>query len=65
MKFLSVIKSRCQKYQEGSKVVGLFGWRDVTVYKPNNDEGIENLYPLPDMKTLPEPFAIGAVGRPG
>jgi len=61
----SIIKSGNAEYPEGSKVVGLFGWRDYTLYKPNKEDGIECFYKLPDMKSLPDSYALGAVGRPG
>ncbi|XP_021958008.1 prostaglandin reductase 1 [Folsomia candida] len=60
-----VIKSRSPEYEEGSKVVGLFGWRDTTKCNPSLHTEIEYLYPLPDMKSLPESYAIGSVGRVG
>jgi len=60
-----VLKSKCATFPQGSKVVGLFGWRDITLWRPDDHPEIEYLYPLPDMKGLPESYAIGSVGRPG
>ena len=50
---------------EGSMVMGNFGWRDKTVYKPASEVNYDNFYILPDMKGLPLSYALGAVGRIG
>ena len=51
----------------GTKVVGYFGWRDHTVFKPdpNSERYLETIYKMPNMKGLPDSYALGAVGMPG
>lgn len=63
----SVIKSRCEEFPEGSQVVGYFGWRDLTIYKPVKG-GIrfyQTIQKLPEMKGLPDSYALGCMGMPG
>jgi prostaglandin reductase 1 len=61
-----VVKSRNSEFPEGTQVVGNFGWRDLTIYKPQpgaNDP--TSIYRMPDMKGLPDSYALGCVGMPG
>jgi len=62
-----VLKSRCPEFPEGCRVVGYFGWRDLTVYKvdPNGPRGYTTIYELPEMKGLPDSYALGCMGMPG
>ncbi|CAG7824502.1 unnamed protein product [Allacma fusca] len=60
-----VLQSKTTAVPEGSLVMGNFGWRDLTVYKPEADVNYDNFYVLQEMKGLPESFALGAVGRIG
>ncbi|CAG7824503.1 unnamed protein product [Allacma fusca] len=61
----TVTESRNPEYPEGTKVVGSFGWRDLTVHKPSEKFNPLDIYKLPDMKGLPESYALGSVGMPG
>ncbi len=65
--FLRVLRSRCPEFPEGSQVVGYFGWRDLTIYKPNPDirRGWKSILKMPDMMGLPDSYALGALGMPG
>jgi len=62
-----VLKSKCAEFPAGTQVVGKFGWRDLTVYKPepNGPRGWRTIMNLPNMKGLPPSYALGAVGMPG
>jgi len=62
-----VLKSRCAEFPEGSQVVGNFGWRDLTVYKPepNGPRTYSTIHKMPEMKGLPDSYALGSVGMPG
>jgi len=64
-----VEKSNNPEYPEGTKVVGNFGWRDSTIHKPEavdkNKTNFEAMYKMPDLKGLPESYALGAVGLTG
>jgi len=62
-----VLKSKCPEFPEGSQVVGGFGWRDLTVYKPvpGGVRTYNTIHKIPDMKGLPDSYALGAVGMPG
>jgi len=62
-----VLKSRCPEFPEGSQVVGNFGWRDLTVYKPdpNGARFYSTIHKMPDMKGLPDSYALGCMGMPG
>jgi prostaglandin reductase 1 len=59
-----VLESRNPDYAVGSQVVGNFGWRDLTIYKPASQSWL-TLYPMPDLKNLPDSYALGAIGMPG
>lgn len=63
----SVIKSRCDEFPEGSQVVGYFGWRDLTIYKPipGGPRMYSSIHKMPDMKGLPDSYALGSLGMPG
>lgn len=62
-----VIKSRSAEFPEGSKVVGNFGWRDVTIAKvpPKEARNVQYFYEMPEMKGLPDSYALGCMGMPG
>jgi len=62
-----VIKSKCSEFPEGSQVVGGFGWRDLTIYKPTTGGPriYNTIHKLPDLQGLPVSYALGAVGMPG
>jgi prostaglandin reductase 1 len=62
-----VIKSRCPEFPEGCQVVGHFGWRDLTIYKPdpNGPRAYPAVYKIPDMKGLPDAYALGCMGMTG
>jgi prostaglandin reductase 1 len=64
-----VLKSRNPEFLEGEQVVAHFGWRDLTINKPAPNSGsnpdVGALYKIPDMKGLPDSYALGSVGRPG
>jgi len=60
----TVVESRNPKYPEGTKVVGNYGWRDMTVYNPTKGNVIDT-YKLPDMKGLSDSYALGSIGMPG
>ncbi len=62
-----VIKSRCAEFPEGSQVVGYFGWRDFTIYKPvpGGPRFYSSIQKLPDMRGLPDSYALGCMGMPG
>ncbi|ODM99748.1 Prostaglandin reductase 1 [Orchesella cincta] len=62
-----VLKSRCADFPEGSQVVGNFGWRDLTVTKvpPKEKRGFDSLHAMPEMKGLPDSYALGCLGMPG
>lgn len=55
-----VLKSRCAEFPEGSQVVGNFGWRDLTIYKPepNGIRFYSTIHRLPEMKGLPDSYAV-------
>ena len=61
------MKSRNAEFPEGTQVVGYFGWRDLTVYKPDTKgpRSWTTIYKLPDMKGLPDSYALGCLGMPG
>ena len=59
-----VLESRNAEYPVGTKIVGNFGWRDMTVSKPDKAKPVDT-YKLPDMKGLPDSYALGSVGMPG
>ncbi|CAL8110122.1 unnamed protein product [Orchesella dallaii] len=65
MQVARVLKSRCPEYPEGSQVVANFGWVERTIFKPERDHGVETIYKMPEMKGLPDSYALGTVGRPG
>ncbi|CAG7730387.1 unnamed protein product [Allacma fusca] len=62
-----VIKSRHPQFPEGSQVVNNFGWRDLTVSKPGTPDEQEpsTTYGMPDLRGLPDSYALGACGMPG
>ncbi len=62
-----VLKSKCSEFPEGSQIVGGFGWRDLTIYKPieGGIRAYNTIHKMPEMKGLPDSFALGAVGMPG
>lgn len=62
-----VIKSRCDEFPEGSQVVGYFGWRDLTIYKPieGGVRSYNSILKMPEMKGLSDSYALGALGMPG
>lgn len=62
-----VIKSKSSDFPEGSQVVGNFGWRDLTIAKvlPVEKRGIETFHEMPEMKGLPDSYALGCLGMPG
>jgi len=62
-----VIKSRSQEFPEGTQICGFFGWRDLTIYKPDpkGKRDYTTIHKLPDMTGLPISYALGAVGMPG
>lgn len=62
-----VIQSKSSEFPEGSQVVGNFGWRDLTITKvlPKEKRGVETFYEMPDMKGLPDSYALGCMGMPG
>jgi hypothetical protein len=62
-----VIDSRCPDYPVGTQVVGVFGWRDLTVYRvPEREmESYFSMYEIPDLRGLPVTHAIGACGLTG
>jgi prostaglandin reductase 1 len=62
-----VLKSRCPEFPEGSQVVGNFGWRDLTIYKvdPTGPRANSTITKMPDMKGLPDSYALGCMGMPG
>lgn len=66
-KTCSVIKSRCDEFPEGTQVIGYFGWRDVTVYKPvpNGIRTFQTIQKMPELKGLPDSYALGCLGMPG
>lgn len=63
--YYRVLKSKNQNIKEGSLVMGNFGWRDLTIYRPESEPNYDNFYPLPDMKALPSSYGLGGVGRIG
>jgi prostaglandin reductase 1 len=64
--FGRVLQSRNREFPEGSQVVGSFGWRDLTIYKPKPGEASpDGVYKMPDMKGLPDSYALGSLGMPG
>jgi len=62
-----VIKSRNPQFPEGTQVVGQWGWRDLTIFKPGSvaEQGPTTVYKLPNMRGLPDSYALGALGMPG
>lgn len=62
-----VIKSRSKDFPEGSQVVGNFGWRDLTITKvlPESERSIDTFHAMPEMKGLPDSYALGCMGMPG
>jgi prostaglandin reductase 1 len=62
-----VLKSRNPEFPEGSQVVGYFGWRDLTIFKPGTaaEQGPGTIYKMPDLRGLPDSYALGACGMPG
>jgi len=60
-----VLKSKNPKYPVDSQVVGNFGWRNLTIFKPGDEESFETVYKKPDLKGLPDSYALGSVGMPG
>ena len=62
-----VLKSRSAEFPEGSQVVGNFGWRDLTITKvlPKEQMSIMTFHAMPDMKGLPDSYALGCLGMPG
>jgi prostaglandin reductase 1 len=64
-----VIKSKSSEYPEGTQVVGGFGWRDLTIAKvlplEQRTNLMEGFYAMPDMKGLPDSYALGCMGMPG
>jgi prostaglandin reductase 1 len=62
-----VLKSRNPEFPEGTKIYGFFGWRDLTIYKPDpkGPRDYRTIHKLPDMKGLPESYALGCIGMPG
>jgi len=62
-----VLKSRCAEFPEGCQVVGYFGWRDLTIYKPvpGGPRMYSTIQKMPEMKGLPDSYALGCMGMPG
>ncbi|OXA58862.1 Prostaglandin reductase 1 [Folsomia candida] len=62
-----VIASESPEFPEGSQVVGNFGWRDLTISKvpPPEKQSADSLYKMPDLKGLPDSYALGSCGMPG
>jgi len=60
-----VLKSKNPKYPVGTQLVGNFGWRNLTIYTPGDVENFETAYKMPDMKGLPDSYALGSIGMPG
>ncbi|CAG7823438.1 unnamed protein product [Allacma fusca] len=61
-----VLKSRHPRFPEGSKVVAYVGWRDLTICSPDKMKAVfSGVLPLPDLKGLPNSYALGAVGMTG
>ncbi|CAL8099811.1 unnamed protein product [Orchesella dallaii] len=62
-----VLKSRCADFPEGTQVVANFGWRDLTVMKvpPAEKRGFDSIHAMPEMKGLPDSYALGCLGMPG
>jgi prostaglandin reductase 1 len=62
-----VIKSRHPQFPEGTKVVGNFGWRDLTLAKPGTpaEQGPATVYKMPNLRGLPDSYALGVCGMPG
>ncbi|CAL8112743.1 unnamed protein product [Orchesella dallaii] len=62
-----VLKSRSPEFPEGSQVYGFFGWRDLTVYKPDpsGPRSYNTIHKMPEMKGLSDSYALGCIGMPG
>lgn len=62
-----VIKSKNPEFPEGTQVVGNFGWRDLTLFNPGpaGKRGPDSIYKMPNMRGLPDSYALGSVGMPG
>jgi prostaglandin reductase 1 len=62
-----VLKSRCDEFPEGSQVVAYLGWRDLSVYKPvpGGPRTYQTIQKMPEMKGLPDSYALGCMGMPG
>lgn len=62
-----VIESRHPQFPVGSKIVGNLGWRDMTVVSPGTpaEQGPMSVYKLPNLRGLPESYALGVLGMPG
>lgn len=62
-----VLRSKHPQFPEGTKVVGNFGWRDLTIYAPGSpaEQGPFTVYKLPNLRGLPESYALGVLGMPG
>jgi prostaglandin reductase 1 len=63
----TVLKSKHPGFPEGTKVVGYFGWRDMTIFKPGTaaEQRTGTVYKLPDLKGLPDSYGLGVCGMPG
>ncbi|XP_013199597.2 prostaglandin reductase 1-like [Amyelois transitella] len=61
-----VLESKNDNYPVGTKVVSHKGWRDYSVFNPNDStDQLDRAYKLPDLQGLSESLGIGAVGMPG
>lgn len=63
----SVIKSRCKEFPEGTQIIAYFGWRDLTIYKPipGGIRTFQTIQNMPELKGLPDSYALGCLGMPG
>lgn len=61
------MKSRNPEFPQGAQICGFFGWRDLTIYKPepNGPRHYGTIHKMPEMKGLPDSYGLGSIGMPG
>lgn len=62
-----MLKSRNDEFPQGTQIYGFFGWRDLTIYKPDpkGPRHYATIHKMPEMKGLPDSYALGCIGMPG